>query len=325
MATVHQTQPTIQLLLSTSEFVGALDLISTTQEVLSQELVGIQSFRHLGSQLAEIEKLIDKMIQEDFTRYAGEDLNRPTDELFVFEEDRLSTIILGMLRQHRFNFLEVYREESATAIKAVVKQTVVNYVSTVDDIGTDNNLGSSLADQMRLLNFNQWLILFLLVSENLVLLLKRTKATLCVMRRVVDIAAGKRYQELTLTVNDPSTDHDVLENGELLIDNIEYGKLCTNLRELLCFLCDYANDRCVKLLIARSKDGFLEKLSSAEFVNLSRAIESFVNDCESLCGRRSTSLRGSLQNQGIFLSKMIFSSTACQIALKFGMNVLDMD
>ena len=45
MATVHQTQPTIQLLLSTSEFVGALDLISTTQEVLTQELAGIQSFR----------------------------------------------------------------------------------------------------------------------------------------------------------------------------------------------------------------------------------------------------------------------------------------
>lgn len=37
MATVHQTQPTVQVLLSTSEFVGALDLIATTQEVLQQE------------------------------------------------------------------------------------------------------------------------------------------------------------------------------------------------------------------------------------------------------------------------------------------------
>jgi vacuolar protein sorting-associated protein 54 len=45
MATVHQTQPTLQLLLSTNEFVGALDLIATTQEVLTQELAGIHSFR----------------------------------------------------------------------------------------------------------------------------------------------------------------------------------------------------------------------------------------------------------------------------------------
>ena len=45
MAAVHQTQPTIQLLLSTSDFVAALDLIATTQEVLQQELAGVQSFR----------------------------------------------------------------------------------------------------------------------------------------------------------------------------------------------------------------------------------------------------------------------------------------
>ena len=45
MATVHQTQPTIQLLLSTSDFVGALDLIATTQEVLQQELAGVRCLR----------------------------------------------------------------------------------------------------------------------------------------------------------------------------------------------------------------------------------------------------------------------------------------
>lgn len=49
MATVHQTQPTVQVLLSTSEFVGALDLIATTQEVLQQELQGIHSFRYVCS------------------------------------------------------------------------------------------------------------------------------------------------------------------------------------------------------------------------------------------------------------------------------------
>lgn len=45
MAAVQQTQPTVQLLLSTCEFVGALELISTTKEVLQQELQGVHSFR----------------------------------------------------------------------------------------------------------------------------------------------------------------------------------------------------------------------------------------------------------------------------------------
>lgn len=45
MVTIHQAQPTIQLLLSTSEYGGALDLISTTQEVLKQEMQGIHCLR----------------------------------------------------------------------------------------------------------------------------------------------------------------------------------------------------------------------------------------------------------------------------------------
>lgn len=45
MATIHQTQPTIQLLLTSSDFVSALDLIDTSLEVLQQELAGVQCFR----------------------------------------------------------------------------------------------------------------------------------------------------------------------------------------------------------------------------------------------------------------------------------------
>ena len=45
IATVQQTQPTIQLLLSTSDFVGAIDLITTTQDVLQHDLRGVHSLR----------------------------------------------------------------------------------------------------------------------------------------------------------------------------------------------------------------------------------------------------------------------------------------
>ena len=45
ISTVQDTQPTIQLLLRKSDFVGALDLITTTQEVLRQELHGVHALR----------------------------------------------------------------------------------------------------------------------------------------------------------------------------------------------------------------------------------------------------------------------------------------
>lgn len=47
MTTLHQTQPTIHALLSTSDFVGALDLISRSQELLENDLGGIHCFRWL--------------------------------------------------------------------------------------------------------------------------------------------------------------------------------------------------------------------------------------------------------------------------------------
>lgn len=52
------------------------------------------------------------------------------------------------------------------------------------------------------------------------------------------------------------------------------------------------------LMCLRSpQDGSLERLSPAEFVGLCQAVEAFSKDTEELCGRRSMSLRGALQNQ----------------------------
>uniref|UniRef100_A0A2R8N7X3 Vacuolar protein sorting-associated protein 54 n=1 Tax=Callithrix jacchus TaxID=9483 RepID=A0A2R8N7X3_CALJA len=138
MATVHQTQPTVQVLLSTSEFVGALDLIATTQEVLQQELQGIHSFRHLGSQLCELEKLIDKMMIAEFSTYSHSDLNRPLeDDCQVLEEERLVSLVFGLLKQRKLNFLEIYGEKMIITAKNIIKQCVINKVSRIEEIDPD--------------------------------------------------------------------------------------------------------------------------------------------------------------------------------------------
>jgi vacuolar protein sorting-associated protein 54 len=45
------------------------------------------NFRHLGSQLAELENLIEKMLQDDFAKCISADLNRPlSDDIPLLEE-----------------------------------------------------------------------------------------------------------------------------------------------------------------------------------------------------------------------------------------------
>ena len=43
-------------------------------------LICVSGCRHLGSQLCEMERLIDKMMVADFSTYAKSDLNRPFEE-----------------------------------------------------------------------------------------------------------------------------------------------------------------------------------------------------------------------------------------------------
>ncbi|XP_066495027.1 vacuolar protein sorting-associated protein 54 [Tiliqua scincoides] len=375
MATVHQTQPTVQLLLSTSEFVGALDLIATTQEVLQQELQGILSFRHLGSQLCELEKLIDKMMIAEFSTYARSDLNRPLEEeCQVLEEERLVSLVFGLLKQRKLNFFEIYGDEIIVTAKNIIKQCVVDTVSQIEEIDTDVIV--KLADQMRMMNFPQWFDLLKNIFSNFIIFLKRIKATLNVIRRVVLLVLDKNQrskevenvsvqkssakdsiidtevaylthegmfisdafseEELPPAASDslsqrnlspdsePSSSDSVSEpecttdsssskehtsssltpggidfmiGEDMKLSELELGRLANNIQDLLYSASDICHDRSVKFLMARAKDGFLEKLNSTEFVALSRQMETFILDTEQICGRKSMSLRGALQSQ----------------------------
>uniref|UniRef100_A0A8C0F4Z4 Vacuolar protein sorting-associated protein 54 n=1 Tax=Bubo bubo TaxID=30461 RepID=A0A8C0F4Z4_BUBBB len=374
MATVHQTQPTVQLLLSTSEFVGALDLIATTQEVLQQELQGIHSFRHLGSQLCELEKLIDKMMIAEFSTYARSDLNRPLeDDCQILEEERLVSLVFGLLKQRKLNFYEIYGDEMIITAKNIIKQCVVNTVSQIEEIDTE--VVVKLADQMRMMNFPQWFDLLKNIFSKFTIFLKRIKATLNTIRSVVflvldknqktrdledtlqknpakdstvdtevaylthegmfisdafsegdlpPVAADTTSQRNTSPNSEPCSSDSVSEpecttdsssskeqtsssvtpggvemmiSDDMKLTDLELVRLANNIQELLYNASDICHDRSVKFLMARAKDGFLEKLNSNEFVALSRLMEGFILDTEQICGRKSMSLRGALQSQ----------------------------
>ncbi|RWS26749.1 vacuolar protein sorting-associated protein 54-like protein [Leptotrombidium deliense] len=199
MSTVHQTQPTIQLLLSISDYVGALDLISTSQEVVSQELGGLSCFRHLKSQLTEIEKVIDHMMRDEFIKYTNAEWNRPLnvsdEQCTISDEDRFASIVLGMLRIERFDFVDTFREEASTAVKTVIKQMVIEALSREDNLDVNNRQEIGLFDQLREVEFTKWITMLSEIFDNLVVLLKRIEAVYSVMTRTVYEASGDSHLE----------------------------------------------------------------------------------------------------------------------------------
>lgn len=69
-------------------------------------------------------------MQEDFARFANKELNQPVatadvsngDDVSTLQQDELVAIELGLLRQQRLNFVDVFREEAAATLKAILKQ-----------------------------------------------------------------------------------------------------------------------------------------------------------------------------------------------------------
>lgn len=291
MATVHQTQPMIQLLLSTQDYVAALDLISTTQEIVAQELTGIHCFKHLPSQLTEMERLIDKMLATDFEKYSTMDLSRPInthqnglngDDHRVYDEDKLICIVSGLLRQKNFSFIETYRDEAIVAIRALIKQLVIEVISTSDDERCLTGAG----EVAQCLTIGEWILLLKKATALLLGLLQRIKGVLDVMHQVSEASAGKS------AING---DIDETFDNETFLSEADHKKVEEKLKDVIHSICNYCSERCANLISSQS----LEKhvASADEIQSLSEIIRTFSVGCEQLSGTQRIPLTAALQAQ----------------------------
>lgn len=166
MVVVLQTQPTLQLLLHSSDYVAALELIASTQDVLAKELAGVTCLRHLPSQLKGMSSFIDKMLRTEFERYAANDLHRPLDTAeSILEPERLISLVAGLLRQNNLQFLEMYKQEAVTAAQTLLKQLMIEHLANSEDDGEHCLTGSGEATPS--LDSAHWLKVLTLASQAL--------------------------------------------------------------------------------------------------------------------------------------------------------------
>ena len=131
--TLHKTQPTIQLQLTRQEFAAALELISTSKDILSNETANIACLKHLLAQLDELTLVIEKMLLADFQTMIASEFERDVDLVKMTETDvtdskdtqydecMLSAIVSGLVRQQSYKFLEYFEQQSISCLKNVIK------------------------------------------------------------------------------------------------------------------------------------------------------------------------------------------------------------
>jgi vacuolar protein sorting-associated protein 54 len=204
LAAVRQTQSTIQLLLATSDFVGALDLIGTTQEILRTDLKGIHCLKHLGSQLSEMKKVVERMMQDELISSLIDDLaqlkerHRLTaattlkelvaDHLVNAEidisdskDERLRALVSGVMRQQNVSFTEPYNKAAINHLQVSIKQQYVTWLPKAppDEVtaqlppGASSEAGFKL--RLRLLPYDDWVQLMMSMSRMMLLTLIHLK------------------------------------------------------------------------------------------------------------------------------------------------------
>ena len=310
MSVVREVQGTIRVMLSRREFITALDLINTASQILENELTTIRSFRNMSGELTEQVRIIEKMVSLDFTKYVTEDLNRPLDDVSpLLGEDHLITVVFGVLRLNKSDFLNNLKEEIYAAINACVKQCVAESVSksnsSVDDTvaipapptgaatsGNNSEL-PGVGEMAKSLPLSEWLALLNHLTACLKLLLKRYKAIVDVIIQAVEASAGTGQ----VTAEEVHAASIVSMSNGGMVAGAWCNRVVESISEGLCQACDFAHDRCAKLLHARSRNNGLAKMSVSEFMNLSGIIECFVSATEDICGKKSSPFRMGLQGQ----------------------------
>lgn len=288
MSTVLQTQPNIQLLLSSSDYVSALELISNTQKVLANELAGVTSLRHLPQQLKEMLKLIDKMLHTEFEKYAAADLHRPLDNSKkMLETDHLVSIVLGLLRQNHTQFLEIFKQESITAAQTLLKQFMIEALADVEDDEDQCLRGSG--EVTLSMDATHWMKALTAASEALQKLLERIYAMMEIIQETADSSVAPS-----------STKKD---NGfvDKFLSIEDHKNIRRKLQELLVSICDYCNERLASIVGTQSDQ---RPLSSYQILELSRTIDVFTKFCEEISGKQSPALRAAFKIQaGNYVNK----------------------
>ncbi|EDV98939.1 vacuolar protein sorting-associated protein 54 [Drosophila grimshawi] len=305
MATVHKTQPMLQLLLGTQDYVAALDLISTTQEILAAELLGVHCFKHLPMQLGEMEKLIDKMLTTEFERYAATDLNRPltdaeleTDSVCA-EEDKLVAIVMGLLRKQNFSFVQSYQQEAIATIRAIIKQLLIELLERGDRELCLTGAGEQSLD----LTLNEWLTMLQRASHALHGILERIRAVVSIMQQTADAAAGGSSPQHAVNLID----------SEAFLSATHHEQLSGQLQQLLQAVCHYCHERCANIVSPQS----LERCAASEeeLLQLSQLVRDFSVATQNICGAVSVPLELALKVQASRYAQRFHAERKQKLAL----------
>ncbi|KHJ42174.1 Vps54-like protein [Trichuris suis] len=298
ISTVVQIHSTVQSLLNSSDYMAALELVSTTKAVLNEDLKGIVCFRHMHAELIEMENLITHILKDALLRFFRTEFQSAVfDEASLeFDQYELISIVTGLLRQKQFRFCDSIKDEVLALLKPLVRQIAHDEAILRMNIPMED--GQKLGDVLRQCSFFDWMNIFSKVAKALLLFCRRMMLILKCIRQLVLIASSRTNEDKRdyedesdahLWCTLPSRSQQML--CEVMLSDFDKDTLCDSLDELLPQICQAAEERLCRFIAFRGKEHFSKTLTTEEFVGFTKMVNQIDVDFQSLCVRPITTIR----------------------------------
>ena len=273
--TLHNTQPTIQLQLTRQEFAAALELISTSRDILGNETANIECLKHLPAQLDELTLVIEKMLLADFESIISSEFDREVDLVKLsecdeevdrdtkYDECMLSAIISGLVRQQRFKFLEYFEQQAISCLKNVIKDAVLSVL----DVTSETTLTNLVAEYAGVASSEDWSSLIDLLAGSCLALVR---------------ARVQPIQSLIISTQQQQNNSN----------NSNTNSSSSSVHTPVLNICDQLHERLGKLVSLRSRPAGLALVSPRELEAIGRTIAQLTSHTGELCGGRVSASLG---------------------------------
>ena len=318
---VWATQPTIQQLIAARDFPGALELIASSQQLLTTELTGISSLRRLGGSLTETKRLVTRMMLKSLLKSAlGYDPElgappHPAEALASEIDHRLLPLAGGLMRLRLLHeAIQSVEEQMLKDVRTLVKkklsehvayleaahstedveQTAVEAVVSNDDSPASKPARTVMA-RVRDLTPKGFEAVMSGVASALMVLLRRAaiiheamlKATASPISTAAAAASAAASSSATSGGNGGAVTE--LNNcGNAYVKQVEAQS-----SEMLWRVCELSEERYARLLKVRRE--VHSRLRLVDFVKMNASVNEFVRDVNNVCKYANSPLTVELQ------------------------------
>ena len=320
LSIVKQTHSQVEILLKTNDYLSALDLIDQTKEILNTQLNEMISSRFYHQQLNELYSIIVNLIKQEFRENLNHQLFIEQDFSNENDDEKLGTILIGLIRVKDEQFLEEIRSKFEQFISDIIDKIVQTHS---ESIRSNINLFIQLINHL-FKSTEEGLNRLRIVSENLFQnLSKQNEKQFPSMKEFFNQILDRIEDRLIQSINEQFNHHQIsierfsidefgqiIQSIERFIRNLDSNYPSTPLKTFLQaqtrkFLISFHNERKQRLSNTLDSDQWRQ-------VTIPRSIQTSLDEFYS-----STVLRSSNTSDTLFVEQeqFVLSNSALHLLM----------